>query len=812
MDIAMQPIASPLDVQQLFSPCDAEQLGFETTESLAEVELAIGQERALDAIRFGVDIRQRGYNIFVMGPAGAGRHTVVNQTVARQAEDQPVPADWCYLNDFAQPSKPKALRLPAGKGHGFRDDVNKLIDDLRSAIPAAFEGEEYRSRVEEIEGGAKEREGLALHELREEARQSHIMLVETPTGFAFAPVDKNDDVLTPDEFKQLPEGEQERVRAAVEHLQQALQKLLRQFQVWRREAKEKVRSLNREIVGYAASHLIEVAKAHYQAEPEVIAHFEAMEKDIIDHVEDFLPRSESNIVLLGQGSQENPFQRYRVNLLVDHGGGKTAPVVYETLPTHANLIGRMEYHAHMGALFTNFTLIKPGALHKANGGYLILDALPLLTQPFAWDCLKRALRAGEVAIESLERRLGLVSTATLEPQPIPLDVKVILIGDRRLYYLLTYLDSEFADLFKVAADFEETIDRDADAYPYYARVIGTLARRDGLRPLDKHAVARLVEHGARLAEDAEKLTTHQRSLADLLKEADHWAGKADCRVIGREHVQHAIDQQIQRADRIRTHLYEAIRRGTLFIDLEGAAVGQINGLSVLSLGGFSFGQPSRITATTRLGSGKVVDIERETELGGAIHSKGVLILSSFLAARYARDRAFSVSASLVFEQSYGQVEGDSASLAELCAILSSLAELPIDQSLAMTGSVNQLGRVQPIGGVNQKVEGFFDVCRACGLNGKQGVIIPQANVKHLMLRHDVVEACRNGQFRVHAVETVDQALALLLGLPAGERGEDGAYPEASVNGKVEARLQSFAAIMRELAHPAKKENGDGDKD
>lgn len=795
--------SAPLNSQQLFTPCDADLFGFNSTEELADVELSIGQDRALDAIRFGMEIQQKGYNVFVLGQSGSGRRTAVDQTVARQAESRPAPSDWCYLNDFSEPAKPQTLRLPAGVGHGLRLDVDKLIDDLRSAIPAAFEGEEYRARSEEIEGETKERESNALRELRQTARQERIMLVETPSGFAFAPVDKNDDVLSPDEFKKLTEEEQIRLRDVVEKLQQSLQKLLRQFPGWRKETKEKIRNLNREIVSYAVNHLIDALKKKYGKEQEVVAYLNAMEQDIIDHVEDFLPRSDAAAVLLGQAPQGNPFQRYRVNLLVDHDAQKTAPVVYESLPTHANLIGRVEYHAHMGALFTDFTMIKAGALHRANGGYLILDAFALLTQPFAWDGLKRALQAGEIAIESLERRLSLISTATLEPQPIPLNVKVILIGERRLYYLLTLLDPEFADLFKVAADFEETIDRDGDAHQYYARVIGTLARRDGLRPLNKLAVARLVEHGARMADDSEKLTTHQRSLADLLKEADHWAGKANSRAIEREHIQYAIDQQVRRADRIRQHLYEAIRRGILFIDTVGEAVGQVNGLTVLSLGNFSFGQPVRITATTRLGNGKVIDIERETELGGSIHSKGVLILSSFLAAHYARAQAFSVAASLVFEQSYGQVEGDSASLAELCAIISSLAELPIRQYLAITGSVNQHGRVQPIGGVNEKIEGFFDVCRADGFTGAQGVIIPSSNVKHLMLRQDVVEACQAGQFRVYAVDTVDQALALLIGQSPGERGDDGKYPEDSINGKVEARLQMFANIQRELMQTAK---------
>lgn len=803
----MNAILQPLDPSQLFTACDAGQLGFDHTDELADVELSIGQERALEAIQFGMDIRCKGYNVFVLGPSGAGRLTVVRQTVDQLAAGQPVASDWCYLNNFEQAAKPHALRLPPGMGKRLYQDVEKLIEDLSTAIPVAFESEEYRTRAEEIEEKARTREAEVVGELRKEAAHQHIMLVETSTGFAFAPVDKDNNILSPDAFKKLPEDEQQRVRDHVESLQQALQKLLRQFPGWRKEAKEKIRTLNRDMVRNAVNHHIDALRKTYAEQEGVVAYLNRMEQDIVEHGEDFMPHSDAPAIFLGQPQHANPFARYRINLLVDQSELKAAPVVYETLPTHANLVGRVEYKAHMGVLFTDFSMIRAGALHRANGGYLILDALTLLSQPFAWDSLKRSLRAGEISVEGLDRRLSLVSTSSLEPEPIPLDVKVILIGERILYYLLAHYDAEFANLFKVAADFEETIPRDSDANAYYARVIGSLARHEKLRALEKSAVARVIEHGARLAEDAEKLTTHLRSLGDLLKEADYWAGKDGAARIGAGHIQRAIDLQIRRADRIRQHIYEAIRRGILFIDTVGTTVGQVNGLSVLSLGDFSFGQPSRITATTRLGTGKVVDIERETELSGAIHSKGVLILASFLAARYARSQPFSVAASVVFEQSYGMVEGDSASLAELCTIISSLSELPVRQCFAVTGSINQHGKVQPIGGVNQKIEGFYDVCAAIGLNGQQRVIIPTANVKHLMLRRDVVEACREGRFGVYAVSSVDQALELLMDLPAGERDAvTGHYPADSVNGKVEARLGQFVAIQKELAQAGKGNN------
>lgn len=804
---------------RLYSACDPADFPFQTTAELADIGIAVGQERALDALRFGLGMGREGFNLFALGPPGAGKATVVREVVAREAEHRPAPDDWCYVHNFAEPSKPKALRLPAGLGRRFAEDVARTLEELVGAIPAAFEGEEYRARVEEIEEEAKERESHAIEELRREAARQHIALIETPTGFAFAPIDPKDEVFSPDRFRQLPEGEQQEIQENIAHLHQQLTKLLRQFPAWRREAKHKLKALNREIAGFAIGHPMEELRADYAAVEPVAAHLDLMRRELIDHADDFFPKAEGGggmaAVLLGQGQghqgqRANPWQRYAVNLLVDHGGERNAPIVCENLPTQANLIGRVEYQALMGALITDFTMIKAGALHRANGGYLILDARKLLMQPYAWESLKRTLETGDIRIEPLERTLGFLSTATLEPEPIPLDIKVILTGDRALYYLLSLYDPEFRELFKVAADFEETMDRDAGGHALYARLIGSLARRNGLKPLERDAVIRVVEWSARRVEDSEKLSTHWRGLDDLLKEADYWAGQRNQAAIAREDVQTAIDQQIRRSDRIRERIYEAIRRETLFIDTEGGVVGQINGLSVISLNGFAFGQPARITATTRLGAGKVVDIERETALGGAFHSKGVMILSAFLAARYAPGQPLALAASLVFEQSYGLVDGDSASLAELCAILSSLAELPIQQRFAVTGSVNQQGRVQPIGGVNEKIEGFFDICRESGLSGQQGVIIPAANIKHLMLRRDVVDAVAAGRFQVHAVSSVDQALALLMGREAGARDAAGRFPADSVNGRVERRLLEWADIRRRLAQSGQSEQGGGD--
>jgi len=484
-------------------------------------------------------------------------------------------------------------------------------------------------------------------------------------------------------------------------------------------------------------------------------------------------------------------------------------VVYEDNPTYAGLIGRVEHIAQMGALVTDFMLIKPGALHRANGGYLMLDARKVLMQPFAWEGLKRVLSAREIRIESLGQALSLVSTVSLEPEPIPLNLKVILLGEPLLYYLLSEYDPEFSELFKAAVDFGRDMPRNGDSNQLYARLIATLARRDRLLDLDRGAVARVIEYGARLVEDAEKLSVRLREITDLLREADHWAREAGRGVIGANDVQAAIDARIFRSDRIRERLQEAIQRGTLLIDTSGERVGQVNGLSIVDLGNFMFGHPSRITASVRLGRGEVLDIQREVELSGPIHSKGVLILSGFLGARYAPDRPLALSASLVFEQTYGEVEGDSASSAELYALLSALANAPIRQSFAVTGSVNQHGQIQPIGGVNEKIEGFFDVCRMRGLSGEQGVLIPATNVKHLMLRQDVIEAVRNSQFRIYPVSSIDEGIEILTGLPAGTREANGLFPDGTINQRIEIQLITMSELARlygaPLAGPAESE-------
>lgn len=775
----------------LYRRCDPDQFSFATTAELDDLSEIIGQERALDAVRFGSDIRREGYNLFVMGPHGTGKHTFVTRFLEGKAQSEPVPSDLCYVNNFEQPHKPHALLLPAGTGVRLRQAMEALVEELRASIPAAFESEEYRIKAEEIQEGFSAREENAIKSLGDDAQLSEIALLRSQNGFAFAPL-KNGEIIKPDEYERLPEEERARVEASIGQLQERLEKILRHdIPQWKREAREKLKQLNRLITGFAVEHLVEEARRPFAESPQVMAYFDAVKQDVIANVASFRHQEESAGAET-VGADHGQFRRYRVNVLVDHTGSTGAPVVYDDSPMYHNLIGRVEHLAQFGNLVTDFNLIKPGSLHRANGGYLLLDAHKVLTQLYAWEGLKRVLQAREIRIESLGQILSLVSTVSLEPEPVPLDVKVVLFGERILYYLLHAYDPEFAELFKAEADFDDRFARNGDSDLLYARLIATVAKKEGLLPFEPAAVARVIEHGARLAGEADKLSANMQGVSDLLREADYRARQAGREVVSVAEVQHALDSQQQRAGRLKERVQEEILSGTVLIDTDGSKVGQVNGLAVIELGNTAFAQPSRITATTRLGEGELVNIEREAKLSGAIHCKSVLILAAFLASRYAKNRPLPLSASLVFEQSYASVEGDSASLGELCALLSSLSDMPVKQGLAVSGSINQFGQVQAIGAVNEKIEGFFDICRARGLTGEQGVVIPAANRRHLMLRQDVVQAAADGRFHIYAVENVDQALELLTGRPARE-----------VNAKVEARVAELLRLRHKLAKAAR---------
>lgn len=800
---------TPLPSELLCKSCDPAQFAFETTADLdSEPVRILGQERAAAALQFGTGIRRPGYSLFALGPTGAGKHTAVLQHLNERACHETAPSDWCYVNNFANPHGPIALELPRGRGVELRADMERLMRDLQAAVPSAFQSDEYTKRRQEIEEEHKQRQDAAFEKLNEQAQNRGIALLRTPGGMVIAPV-RNGEVLDPKEFNKLPEQERKDIEATSEEFQARLQTILGEFPKWESEQRENLRQLNREITRRAVSFLMDELRGRYTGLDGVLAFLDACRNDMLENAEHFLHRErqpfEAILGLSGQQEEEPAFfKRYQVNVVIDNSGSEHAPVVYEDRPSHHNLFGRIEHVPRLGALLTDFTLIKPGALHRANGGYLVLDARKVLTMPFAWEGLKRALTSGKIKIESIGEMLSLVSTVSLEPAAIPLDVKVVLVGEPLIYYLLSSLDPEFLELFKVPVDFDDRMDRSPESVQLFAHLIASITRGEGLRPLERGSVARTVERASRLAGDAEKLSTRMAELVDLLRESDYWAGEAGREVVMAEDVDRTVDAQITRSARLRDRVQDDIRRGNVMIDTFGSQVGQVNALSVIQLGDLAFGRPSRITARVRVGKGEVVDIEREVELGGPFHSKGVLILAGFLGARYARSSPLSLSASLVFEQSYSAVEGDSASCAELYALLSALAEVPIRQCFAVTGSVNQHGRVQPIGAVNEKIEGFFDTCRQAGLTGEQGVLIPRANIKHLMLRRDVVDAAAAGMFHVHAVESVDEGIEILTGMTAGERDPDGEFPQGTLNRLIDENLNHLAEVARAFAERQSK--------
>ncbi|MBT6910924.1 MAG: AAA family ATPase, partial [Rhodospirillaceae bacterium] len=816
--------------------CDPKSFRFNTTSDLPDLEAVLGQPRAVEALSFGIGIEQKGYNLFVLGPRATGRHTVVRRYLERQAATRDPADDWAYVNNFEAAHKPIALRLPHGRAVALRRDMELLIEELLIAIPAAFQTDEYKTRRQAIQDDFQERQEAAFGAVQEEANKRELALVRTPMGLALAPA-KGNEVMPPEEFQKLTPLARKKIEADIEELQARLQGAVQQLPDWERERRRRIRELNQEITGVAYSQLITRLRANYAGLKPALDYIAAVERDIGEHVDLFLPGEAAQADpmnpapqmmagmaagggMAGMAGQSTAIRqafaqrRYSVNVMVGDGHAQGAPVFAEEAPSYANLIGRVEHQSEMGALLTDFSLIKPGSLHRANGGYLIIDAMRLLQQPYAWEALKRVLRSGCINIESPGEMLSLISTVSLEPEAIPLDIKIVLIGERQVYYLLCQHDPDFEALFKVAVDFDEDMDR-TGSLTQFARLVATVARHHDLRPLDRGAVAKVVDQATRMAGDIKKISLQVGNISDLLKEADYCAQLEKHRIITASDIQSALDAQVRRVDRIPHRMREMIVRETILIDTDGAKVGQINGLAVYDMGNHAFGKPSRITARVRMGNGEVVDIERRVDLGGPLHSKGVLILSAFLGARYAADHPLSLSASLVFEQSYGGVDGDSASSTELYVLLSALSDIPIEQGFAVTGSVNQHGEVQAIGGVNEKIEGFFDLCQARGLTGRQGVLIPKSNVEHLMLRDDVVEAVGAGRFTVHAIATIDQGIEVLTGRKAGKLGRNGRYPANSINRLVQDRVHKLAALRRQFARakPNGKANGkDSGKD
>lgn len=785
--------------------CNADELPFETTAEIEELTRYIGQDRALEAVEFGISMGHRGFNLFVVGPEGSGRHSVVQSFINSQAAEETTPNDWCYVYNFDQPHKPLALEFPPKQGPLFKKEMHELLDTLKTTIPSVFEGDDYRIKRRSIKDDLVEKVDSIYADLIEKGRVQSIAVIRNEQGIVFNPLDDKGEPMDLARYRELPAEKQREFEENIENLHALLQQIVHRISMLNREVKELKRNLKQETAGHCVTLVIDALKAKYSNDQGKILHYlNCVEKELIEKVDDFLESSETQpggLISFVHGPPS--FNQYGVNVLLTHETDG-APVVYEDLPTYQNLHGRIEHQAQMGMFTTNFSLIMPGTLHRGNGGYLIIDARRLLMQPFAYEGLKRTLRSGQIRMEPVERLFGLMSTVTLEPEPIPLDVKVVLIGDPRIYYLLNDYDPEFASLFKVQADFEYDMERSSGNQQRYAALIAGLVREKELLPLHKTAVARVIEEAARHAGDCKKLSLHIRKVADLIKEADYLARKKHSKYIGAEDIEIAVTASKRRGGRIQDRVRASIEDNIRHIETSGEKVGQVNGLSVVEIGGDAFGFPTRITAVTRPGKGDIIDIEREVDLGGPLHSKGVMILAAFMSSRYARSIPLGLQASLTFEQSYGDVEGDSASCAELCALLSSLADVPIKQQLAMTGSVSQKGEVQPVGGLNEKIEGFFDICVIRGLTGNEGVIIPKTNLRHLMLKEEVVTAIAGKQFSVYLVSRVDEAIALLTGQDAGEQDSNGVYPEGSINGRIEACLLRFAQDLQKFENAKEK--------
>ncbi|NOY45315.1 MAG: AAA family ATPase [Deltaproteobacteria bacterium] len=793
-------MVKPLAPEQLRKRVDPGEFPFETTAELPPRRRPLGQDRAVRALEFGLEVESPGYNIFVLGPPGAGKKTTALALVEEVARSRPAPGDWVYVYNFADEERPRAIELPAGMGEAFRADMERLVQTLRTEIPKALAGEGYEREKSAILKRAQDRKAQAFRELESLANERGFLVQRSAEGLALVYTHEGSPV-SQEDFENLPEDEKQAVREARGVLQAKLRETIERVKAIDREAKAEVEALEKRVALAAVGHEIEALVQKYQSHPGVVEHLKAVEADVVENLDEFrsgAPEPQGLPFPFRMPGVEARVRRYQVNVLVNNRDLEHAPVVYESNPTYHNLVGRIEHYVQLGAFVTDFTLIKPGAFHRANGGYLVLDVRDVLLNPFAYDALKRVLKDQRIRMEEIGEQFRLISTTTLKPEPIPARLKVVLLGTPWLYYLLQRYDEDFLKLFKVKGEFSEDMELNEDNRMSYAFLVASHAAEEGLLPFHRDAVARVVEHGLRLAEHQSRMATHYLEITDLVREANHWARKDGADTVRATHVDRAIQEKVYRSNYLEEWIGRLIAEGTLIVETEGTAVGQVNGLSVYDLGDYSFGKPSRVTAKIFLGKEGLVNIERESELGGRIHNKGVLILQGFFGSRYARRFPISFAASLCFEQSYGGIEGDSASSAELFALISALAEIPLRQDLAVTGSVSQQGQIQAVGGINEKIEGFYRTCKVKGLTGTQGVIIPRANVPHLMLDPEVVEAVDAGRFHIYPIENVDQGMELLTGLPAGELTAYGTYPEGTVNGKVMRKLERLAALWRRI--------------
>lgn len=794
-----------LSPDELRWKCDPAQFEFSNTGDLSRLEETIGQDRALTAIEFGLSIDSHGFNIFILGESGTGRSSTIKRVLERRSKDQPVPDDWCYVHDFKNADRPNSIGLPAGVGKSYRDDMEKLIGHLAEAIPKLFESKEFEQAKNTVTQESQERNKKLVQELEEKVNAEGFLLQRTVGGLVLVPT-KDGEPLSQQEFGELDEEEREALEEKGGELQELLNDTLRRIVDLEKKLRQSLSEMEKNYLNAALQHLFEELEEKYRDHEKVVEHLHHCREDLLNRADEFRPNQGPQVAIGGMrmGRQEPSFDQYRVNLFIDNSAIEGAPVVYEPNPTYFNLFGRIEHIIQMGNATTNFTMIKPGALHRANGGYLVVDCREVLINLFSYEALKRCLRNGEIKIEDMTEQFRLIATVSLKPEPIPLKCKLVMIGLPMFYYLLYRLDPDFRKYFKVKSDFNSMMKNNWENVQHYAQFIATQSRKEKLLPFSPQGVARVVEHAARLTEDKNRLSCRFMDLSDLLREASFYAQRHGAETVERDHVELAVESREYRSNKLEQLIQEYIEDGRILVDTEGEVIGQLNGLSVYLLGDYTFGKPSRITARTFMGKGGVVNIEREAKLSGPIYDKGVLILSGFIGDRYAQDKPLTLAASICFEQSYSGVEGDSASSAELYGLLSSLADLPLRQGIAVTGSVNQRGELQPIGGVNEKIEGFFTVCKAMGLSGKQGVMIPARNIQNLMLKQEVVEAVADGQFHIWAISHVDEGLEILTGIPAGVRNDDGTWPEGTVNHRVNERLRQMAEGLKKFARPEEK--------
>lgn len=788
----------PVKHEQARALCNPDHLEFETTESVQPIEGIIGQERAARALEFGLQMEQDGYNIYVSGMPGSGRTTSVESAVKELARKSSTPDDWCYVYNFSQPDNPQYLRFPPGKAETFRKDMETFIEELKIDLPRAFESKIYEEQKNSVIRKFQKVKEELINQIEEKAKSASFALKHTPSGFVFVPLIEGKP-LTEEDMEKLTEEAKKEIKAKEEMLVSELGEVFREIRQADRATREELQKIEHETTFFTVSPRINELKEKYAEFKEVLNYLDEVQQDIVENPGNFEEKREMEFLPgIKMPVRENQLYKYQVNVLIDNSRLNGAPVVKETQPTCYNLTGRIEYRPTLGAMFTDFTMIKPGALHRANGGFLILNALDVLRNYFAWEALKRTIKNKSIQIEDLNEQFRIINTPTLKPEPIPANVKIILIGNPLIYYLLHAYDEDFEKLFKVRVDFSSLMERNDEGIKQYARFISKRVKDDGLREFHREAVAKVIEFGSRVVSDQKKLTTRFMEISDLLREANYWAGVDSSQIVKKEHVQKAIEEKIYRSNLIEKRIEELMKDNIIMVDTNGEKVGQINGLSVLTLGDYQFGKPSKITVSVAIGKGGPLHIDREVKMTGAIHNKGFLILKGLLAEKFGKNFPLSFSATICFEQVYEEIEGDSASSTEYYALISGISGIPLKQGIAVTGSINQKGEIQPIGGVNEKIEGFYSLCKLRGLTGKQGVLIPEKNLRNLMLKEEVVEAIRESKFHIWAVKDVDEGIEVLTGITAGKQNPDGTYPEGTVNYVVSQKLMELAKKAKEI--------------